>query len=292
MGGGSSCDSNWQYQCDPAYRKIEPVNAPYERTCIAPCPPNMMEDIKTQAYYYKCIPGFGSNFDRGVYCYNDNGQVDLPVIEPSEYQKTDSECKNGYYEENDMCKKNIKKINITVSDVTATIFGHVNDNPYKDPTEQANAFCKKPNLFKMYIGATKLSTKPVDSDGDVIYHDFTYVDYSDEKNPRNIILLGIPSTSYTEIQAPACVLLQGAHNLEAAYITSNEKVCPYTYNDSFGPITKVMSKNLDSRGTTRYYGCYDKINCAFPNNCPYISFDAGKNYIDHNDAKYEVFGNF
>jgi hypothetical protein len=122
--------------------------------------------------------------------------------------------------------------------------------------------------------------EPVKNEDGINYYDVIYTDDDDPNNPKNVIELYVPQGAIS-IAHDSCKLIQGAYNLEAAYIFSSKTFCPYTNVDRNGVIQKIIP-TLNQKITT--YGCWNKASgCQNDSDCSGITTDE---HIDHTEASY------
>ena len=114
------------------------------------------------------------------------------------------------------------------------------------------------------------------------YYDVIYTDETDDQNPKNVIEVFVPRNAIS-IAHDSCKLLQAAYNLEAAYIFSSKEFCPYTKNDKYGDIQKIVPVYLEGHNIISY-GCWNKASgCQTDADCSGITTDE---HINHTDRSY------
>ena len=165
-----------------------------------------------------------------------------------------------------------------------------------------NRFCKRQDNKRLFSSQPKRSIIQPDSNGIMKpsittangdkYYDVIYTDESDPENPKNIIEIFVPENAISIAKDP-CKLLQGAYNLEAAYIFSSKTFCPYTKNDKYGDIQKIVPLDVDGAkicwpsnncSNVVTYGCWNKASgCQSDQDCTGITTDE---HINHTDASY------
>jgi hypothetical protein len=165
-----------------------------------------------------------------------------------------------------------------------------------------NRFCKRQDNKRLFSSQPKRSIIQPDSNGIMKpsittangdkYYDVIYTDESDPENPKNIIEIFVPENAISIAKDP-CKLLQGAYNLEAAYIFSSKTFCPYTKSDKYGDIQKIVPLDVDGAkicwpsnncSNVVTYGCWNKASgCQSDQDCTGITTDE---HINHTDALY------